>query len=347
MQIFHDPATRARRSTTELAGGQLIAPWECPERVARIHAALSAAGHGAFTVPADAGLAPVRAIHAADYLDFLAGAWDAWQAAGYTGEAIATAWPTRNLRADRPPRQIDGRLGHYALTGETAIESGTWQAARASANIAVATVDHHLAHALPAFGLCRPPGHHAAADQFGGYCFLNNAAIAAQRALDGGHRRVAILDIDYHHGNGTQAIFYERADVVYASIHADPMDEFPYFLGHADERGHGSGLGANHNYPLAAGSGYARWRDALDSALARLRAAEPSLLIVSLGVDAHAADPISSFTLDTADFHDAGHRIGQSGLPTIFLMEGGYAVECIGDNVGAVLAGFEQACVDR
>jgi acetoin utilization deacetylase AcuC-like enzyme len=192
-----------------------------------------------------------------------------------------------------------------------------------------------------AYVLTRPPGHHAGANFFGGYCFVNNAAVAAQAALDAGAAKVAILDVDYHHGNGTQAIFFERADVYFASIHGDPRTEYPFYLGHADERGAGAGLGCNLNLPLAAGSSVAEWFAALDLALAALRAYAPDVLIVSLGVDTYAGDPISHFGLQWPDFHVLGQRLADFGRPTLLVQEGGYATADIGLNVRAVLDGFD------
>ena len=175
----------------------------------------------------------------------------------------------------------------------------------------------------------------------GGYCYLNNAAIAAQAFLDDGARRVAVLDIDYHHGNGTQSIFYERADVFFASIHCDPLDDYPHYAGDADETGVGAGLGSNLNLPLPAGSAIAPWLAALGQASVAIAGATPDVLVVSLGVDTFRDDPISSFKLDTVDYKVIGQRIAALGRPTLFVLEGGYAVQAMGLNVVNVLQGFE------
>jgi acetoin utilization deacetylase AcuC-like enzyme len=177
----------------------------------------------------------------------------------------------------------------------------------------------------------------------GGYCYLNNAAIAAQAFLDQGHTKVAILDVDYHHGNGTQSIFYDRSDVFFASIHGHPEAEFPFFLGYADELGEGAGVGFNINYPLAAGSDWETWSVALDQACQRIEAYAPDVLVISLGVDTFKDDPISQFKLDSPDYLRMGQRIARLGKPTLFVMEGGYAVEEIGINAVNVLEGFESA----
>jgi len=341
MITFHSETIKARRARTELDGGRLVAPYERPERVDLVLARIQASGLGEVRAPGDYGLAPVLAIHDRDYVDFLAGCWEAWQAAGRQGEAIAWVWPTRTMPGRRIPAHIDGRLGHYALGADTSICEGTFEAAMASKDVALAAVEHVLASGEPAFGLCRPPGHHAATDQFGGYCFFNNAAIAAQRALDAGHARVAVLDIDFHHGNGTQQVFYARDDVLFLSLHGDPLHCFPHFLGHAEETGEGAGEGFNVNYPLPPGTGFAAWAEALEDALTRIREAGCELLVVSLGVDTFEGDPISAFRLASDDFLEVGRRLARLGLPTVFLLEGGYAVEEIGVNVVNVLAGFE------
>ncbi|HWV10926.1 MAG TPA: histone deacetylase family protein, partial [Pseudomonas sp.] len=191
-----------------------------------------------------------------------------------------------------------------------------------------------------AFALCRPPGHHAAGDVMGGYCYLNNAAIAAQAFIDQGRRKVAILDVDYHHGNGTQSIFYTRSDVLFTSIHGDPAEEFPFFLGYADELGEGAGEGCNFNYPLPMGSDWDAWSAALEQACQRIGEHGAEVVVVSLGVDTYMEDPISQFKLDSPDYLTMGRRIAALGLPTLFVMEGGYAVEAIGVNAVNVLEGF-------
>ncbi len=193
-----------------------------------------------------------------------------------------------------------------------------------------------------AFALCRPPGHHAMSRFAGGYCYINNAAVAAEWLRGAGAGRVAILDVDYHHGNGTQEIFYRRGDVLVVNVHADPRVEYPYFLGHADERGEGDGRGFNLNLPLPHGTTFAEWAAALDVACEAVAAFAPDRLVVSLGVDTFFEDPISQFRLSSGDYPAIGRRIGALGLPTLFVMEGGYAVEAIGVNAVGVLTGFEQ-----
>jgi acetoin utilization deacetylase AcuC-like enzyme len=245
--------------------------------------------------------------------------------------------------AQRCPDSISGKLGYYAMAGETSISAGTWEAASAAADVALTAAARLDQGARAAFALCRPPGHHAARDLYGGYCFLNNAAIAAQYLRDRGAARVAILDVDFHHGNGTQDIFYDRADVLYVSLHGDPLQAFPYFSGYADETGTGAGAGFTFNLPLPPGTTFEVWQEALRAALARIADFRADALVVSLGVDTYAEDPISFFRLESADFTRYGRMLGDCRLPTLFVMEGGYAVGAIGVNVVNVLGGFEDA----
>jgi len=233
-------------------------------------------------------------------------------------------------------------MGLFSFDAGSPLTSGTWAAARAGAHCALAAAKAVAGGERAAFALSRPPGHHAGVDFFGGYCFLNNAAIAAQSLRDSGVDRVAVLDIDYHHGNGTQAIFYDRADVFFASVHGDPRTEYPYYLGYADERGEGVGLGFNRNLPLARGTGFAGWRDALAQALQSIAAFKAQAVVVSLGVDTFAGDPISGFGLQSPDYLRVGEDLAAAGLPTVFAFEGGYAVAEIGVNAVNVLDGFRQ-----
>jgi acetoin utilization deacetylase AcuC-like enzyme len=282
-------------------------------------------------------------VHDPGYLRFLETAHDRWVAEHGGGEAIAFTWPVPGLRRTRPPEDIDGALGHYNFSVDTCITAGTWDAALGAAASAHAAAAVVAAGRGPAFALGRPPGHHAHADLYGGYCYLNNAAVAAETLREAGAARVAVLDIDYHHGNGTQAIFYGRGDVLTVSIHADPAAEFPYFLGHADEHGAGAGEGANVNLPLPAGTGIAEWSRALDRAIHEIARHGAEALVVSLGVDTYEGDPISRFTLATGDYPGIGARLARIGLPTVLVMEGGYAVEALGANVAGVLGGFSGA----
>jgi len=331
-----------RNARTELFGGELVPPHECAERAQIVLDRVRAEGLGDVIAPAGFGVEPVLRVHDRHFVEFLSTVWRDWTATGNRGEAIPDCWPARRM-TQRVPRSIQGRLGYYAMAGETSISAGTWEAAAAAADVALTAAQRIKDGARAAFALCRPPGHHAAHDMYGGYCFLNNAAIAAQYLRDQGAGRAAILDVDFHHGNGTQDIFYDRADVLYVSLHGDPKDAFPYFLGYADETGKGPGEGFNLNLPLPPGSDFGAWCAALDAALTRIRTFRADVLVVSLGVDTFAQDPISFFKLRSPDFSSYGRMIGALGLPTLFVLEGGYAVADIGVNVVNVLTGFEGA----
>ena len=338
----YSPDHRLHHATAELIDGRMVAPVDTPERAEQVLAAVTGAGLGPVVEP-DADGADVRAalgaVHDRAFLDFLATAYDEWLAAGHDGDALGLVWPARTL-AGAEPEAIDGRLGYWSFDAGTPITAGTWAAATASARVALTGARRLLGGEPSVFALCRPPGHHAAAGQFGGYCFLNNSAIAAQALRDGGVERVAVLDVDYHHGNGTQAVFWERPDVLTVSIHADPRQEYPYFTGHAAETGGGAGEGANRNLPLPWGTGWEPWSEALDAALATVAAFAPDAVVVPLGVDTYRGDPISRFQLDTPDYLRAGAAIARLGVPTLVVLEGGYAVDAIGANVTNALRGL-------
>ncbi|PJG57784.1 histone deacetylase family protein [Aeromonas cavernicola] len=324
----------------ELIDGQLLPCFEKPERADIILARLETRQLGPILPAQEYGLAPIARVHDQGLLDFLRSAWSRWAALDQPGDLLPYTWPTRVL-GQQKPASVHGQFGYYSFDAGVPITAGTWQAVYSSAQVALTAQQHIMAGEKAAFALCRPPGHHAAADQIGGYCYLNNAAIAAQAFLDQGYRKVAILDVDYHHGNGTQGIFYDRQDVLFVSIHGDPAAEYPFFLGYADETGVGAGEGYNLNLPLPAGSGWQQWGAALERGCQRISDYQPDVLIVSLGVDTYEDDPISCFRLTNADYLTMGQRIAALQLPTLFVMEGGYAVEAIGINTVNVLEGFE------
>ncbi|HEY0626565.1 MAG TPA: histone deacetylase family protein [Allosphingosinicella sp.] len=296
---------------------------------------------GDFHVAEDFGMEPLRRIHTDEYLGFLQSAHRDWIAAGRSGDAIGYAWPVvgrRNIRLDR----IDARLGRYSYDASTPITAETWDAAYWSAQTALTALAPLLkGEERNAFGLCRPPGHHSGADYLGGYCYLNNAAIAAATAADAGCK-VAILDIDYHHGNGTQDIFLDRGDIFFASIHADPATDYPFFWGHADETGIGAGKGATLNLPLPQGTRGPAYLDALKQALDAIPRWDADFLIVSYGADTFDEDPISKFALRRDDYPVIAREIAGLGLPCLIVMEGGYAVDALGENVAAFLSGFSS-----
>lgn len=319
----------------ELHNGEMVDGFERPERADLIAEALRDAGYD-FTEPDPVDRELVGRVHTPAYVEFLETAWDRWTAAGHEAPAaMGFMWPTGGF-SDREPSDIVGLFGRHSFSADTSIVPGTWDAVASSASIAMTAADRTLDHGATAYGLCRPPGHHAGRDRFGGYCYLNNAAVAAQRLRDRGIARVGVLDVDYHHGNGTQEIFYARDDVVFASIHADPVEEFPWFAGFADERGAGAGEGANVNLPLPRGASRSAWFDALGTALESMNAVDG--LVVSLGVDTFVDDPLGTFALTNEDFARMATEIRAVDLPTVVVQEGGYESDDLGRNVATFLA---------
>jgi len=350
MLIVHNPDHAGHAGRQEMFRGRLVPCHEVPQRLDHVLTELRERGLGRLATPAD--IAPADAafeallarVHTPPYLRFLQGAWDEWvglDPAHAALDALPSVWPVRGLRADVEPINFAARLGLYSFDAGTPLTAGSWAAAHAGARCAVLAAQAVAGGGeRSAFALTRPPGHHAGADCFGGYCFLNNAALAAQALRDAGHARVAVLDVDYHHGNGTQSLFYERADVFFASLHGDPRTEYPFFLGHADERGAGAGAGFNLNLPLPRGTGFAAWRAALGQALEAIAGFGAGALVVSLGVDTFEGDPISGFRLASPDYLAVGRALAELALPTVFVFEGGYAVAEVGVNTVNVLEGF-------
>lgn len=339
------PHQRAHAGGEELNRGSIVPCHECPERADFITAALRDQGFSAPIAPTDHGEAAFRRCHDDGLLLFLKSAYADWQASGRQGSAlpftfVASDGMTRS--ALTPESSIFARLGAYCFDVGTPIVGGTWEAAYWSAQTALTGADMLAAGEHLAFALCRPPGHHAGRSYYGGYCFLNNAALAAEQLRQAGHQKVAIVDVDYHHGNGTQDIFWRRGDVLYASIHADPTSDFPFFSGHAGEQGEGDGQGATLNIPLARGADWLIYQQALKHVLAAVTEHGSTALVLSLGVDTWYGDPISGFALQTADFASMGAMVASLGLPTLVVMEGGYAVADVGKNVATVLKGLQR-----
>lgn len=335
MRRFFDPRQLAHAPEKELHNGGFTDFAEKPSRAEMISAAI-----GGTELPADHGEASILAVHDAGYVDFLKHAPERWAAAGRPGDVIGYVWPVvgrRPLKLDR----IDAQVGRYSFDASTPLTATTWNAAYWSAQSVLSATHAVLGGERSAFALCRPPGHHAGADYLGGYCFLNTAAIAAQAARDSGAKRVAILDIDYHHGNGTQDIFWERGDIFYASLHADPATDYPFYWGHADETGAGEGAGATLNLPLPQGTRLDAFRRAQGTALEAIACFAPDLLVVSFGADTWEGDPISHLKLTTADYEVLARDIAACGWPTVVAMEGGYAIGALGSNVVSLLGGLE------
>lgn len=341
MKAVYSPLHARHDGGMELHRGELVPCFEMPSRADYIRDAVTAAGHG-LTAPRDFGLAPILALHDAGLVEFLRTAFDQWKAVGKDGFMLPSGFAARSMRQDVIPPGVNGKLGYYAFDAGTPIVEGTWDAAYASAQCALSAAALVAEGERAAYALCRPPGHHAAKAAYGGYCFLNNAALAAQYLRDQGRATVAILDVDYHHGNGTQDIFYDRADVLTVSVHGTPETEYPFFRGFADETGTGAGVGFNRNFPLPRGTDWDSYRGVLDTALRVVADFKPDALVIALGVDTYENDPISAFKLKAEHYPLIGAAIARLGLPAVFTQEGGYAVAEIGTNVAAVLTGFEQ-----
>ena len=316
---------------------------ECPARANNVADALRDAALGEIIGPQTFPEDRYTRLHAPDYVEFLKTVWDQWEASSEEGP---NARPDTFVGAGMRHADTDcvvGKLGRYSFDATSPFVAGTWQAVRASADVALTGAEIIRSDERFAFAACRPPGHHATQTYCGGYCYLNNNSLAAQSLLDGGASRVAILDVDYHHGNGTQTIFYDRNDVLTISLHADPRVEYPYFLGYADEPGEGAGHGFNVNYPLPFGTGWDSYEPALRDAIGHVERFSPDALVVALGLDTFADDPTTYFGITTEDFSRMGEAIGRIGLPTLVVLEGGYSVEWIGANTVSFLRGLEGA----
>ncbi|ESZ43205.1 histone deacetylase family protein [Mesorhizobium sp. RSR565B] len=310
---------------------------EQPERVERLLAGAKSAGL-MIGRPREHGLGPVAAVHTPEYLAFLEHIFARWQRIeGASAEVIPNIHPL--ARTGSYPASAVGQAGYHMADTACPISAETWHSALWSAWSAVEAAEAVMAGAPAAYALCRPPGHHAFADVAGGFCFINNSAVAAQ-VLRKQAARVAILDVDLHHGNGTQGIFYTRSDVLTVSLHADPVRFYPFFWGHADERGEGPGLGYNFNLPLPRKSADAAFLEALEVAFQRIRAFSPDALVVALGLDAFEGDPFGGLSVTTPGFSRIGEAIAKLGLPTVIVQEGGYLCDALGDNLTAFLTGF-------
>ncbi len=339
MKIFYSDDHKLHAPKQELHRGQMISPHEGAHRMELLINGMKRAGFTDFNAPDTYDLARLLGVHSPAYIEFLQTAYGRWKAAGYAGGVLPMSYPHRPRRG-APPKDIDGAAGYFCTSSDTVITQTSWECMQAIANCALSAADHVSAAGGASFTLTRPPGHHAGADYMAGYCLINFTAIAAQALRDKGAQRVAILDVDFHHGNGTQDIFYGRDDVFFASIHGDPNYQFPYFWGHRDETGEGLGEGYNMNYPLPPGTPYEKWKEALLAACQHIQKFGADAVVVSLGVDTYEHDPISTFKLKTPDYLDMGASTAKLGLPSVFIMEGGYGVAEIGDNTANVLLGF-------
>ncbi|MDQ1763852.1 histone deacetylase family protein [Achromobacter aegrifaciens] len=344
-QLLHAPRQFMRL-------GRISAPTDLPARAESLQGALAARGIRV-QAPADYGRKPLQDIHSPDYLDYLESAYARWQALRSPGvdpgpEVLPNLSPYYNGRIELagrgpcPSPSIVAQTGYYLSDLSCPIGPQTWRSALRSTHSAVAAADHVASAGGMAYALCRPSGHHAHRDRAGGFCYLNSSAAAANRLLQT-WSKVAVLDVDAHHCDGTQNIFYQRGDVMTVSLHADPAGYYPFYTGYAHERGYGAGEGCNLNLPLPHGSGNDSFLRALDTALAALTGYAPQALVLALGFDTYKDDPISVLKLDIDAYRDIGARVASLGLPTVIVQEGGYMVEAIGPALDAFLQGAGQA----
>ncbi|WP_428675169.1 histone deacetylase family protein [Roseibium sp.] len=340
MKAIFDERQWAHDPKHFMANGALLPNPEQPRRIEVLKNGAEAAGCR-FEAPGDHGLGPIAALHSAEYLVFLQTIHKRWsRIEGASDEVIPNIHPDR--RTASYPRSAVGQAGFHQADTSCPIAGGTWEAAYWSAQCAVEGADLMASGEQAAYVLSRPPGHHAFGDLAGGFCFLNNSGIAAERLLKAG-KRPAILDIDVHHGNGTQGIFYERGDVLTVSIHADPVRFYPFFWGHGHERGEGAGRGCNLNLPLVRGTNDDDYLKTLETAFDHIRAFGTDVLVVALGLDAYEKDPLKGLAITTRGFGRIGAAIAGLGLPTLFVQEGGYLSEELGQNLTSFLKGFQDA----
>jgi len=344
MKIFYSEEHRKHFPPFEVFEGGKHNPYlESPGRMDMILAALKKTDWAEIHGPIGFGLEPILAVHDDDYINFLGSAWTEW----LDIEPKVAASPEKSLllpatfalrRTSPKQTNLLGKAGYYIMDLSACIVAGTYEAALASTNCALNAASYVLNDKKSSFALCRPPGHHAGKDYAGGYCFINNASVAANWLSNKG--KVALLDIDYHAGNGTQDIFYERNDVLTISIHGDPEFEYPHYIGYREETGSGGGLGFHKNYPLPKGTGNKEYITTLDDALKAIRIFEPLYLVLSFGADIFENDPLGTFKVTYDGFGEIGKRIANLNIPTTIIMEGGYAVDALGNNVLTVLENF-------
>ena len=342
-QLLHDPQQFMRL-------GRIHKPTDLPSRAHALRDALAQRGI-ALAEPADYGRAPLEGVHSVDYLDYLESAYAQWRALDLPGvapgiEVLPNLSPYYNgtpgvPRAPCPSPSLVARTGYYISDLSCPLGPHSWRSILRSAHTAVAAADAVLAGDDVAYALCRPSGHHAHRDRAGGFCYVNNSAIAAHRLWER-FGRVAVFDVDAHHGDGTQNIFYARDDVMTVSTHADPSGYYPFYTGYAHERGVGAGEGFNLNLPLPHGADNAVFLQAVDQGTAALRDFAPRALVLALGFDSYKDDPISVLKLDLDAFRHIGERVGALKLPTVVVQEGGYLVEAIGPALDMFLSGFES-----
>ena len=345
MKVFASDRHRLHDPEHEIEASRLQPPFEHPGRAEAIRAALAADDRFEIAEPAVRDTTPIEAVHDPGLVRFLASAWAEYQREVHPShDVVPDVFALPGLRdgmgAGRgEPATVAARLGWWCFETTTPLTAGAYEAARSAVDCALAAADAVLGGEQVAYGLCRPPGHHATRSLYGGYCFFNNAAIAAAHVVAATGSRVAVLDVDYHHGNGTQQIFYDRDDVAFVSLHGDPARAYPYHTGFADETGAGRGTGSTCNLPLPVGTDDDAYLAALDRALATVDAFDPAVVVVSLGVDTYAGDPMCDLAVSTDGFGRCGQAVAALGRPLVVLQEGGYADDALGANVVSWLGG--------
>lgn len=346
-KIVWSERTRLHEPKGEVWVGVPTPGTEVPERVDRILAAVTADGHEVVqAAPHDDEI--LKAVHSPEFVAHLTTIHDEWMRSGIPelvgqDRVVPYMFATESMLDGLPgrlPPATHARAGRYCYDTMTMVGPGTFAAARAAVDCALTAADLVASGDRSAYALCRPPGHHVTTSAYGGSCYLNNAAVAAEGLRRAGHERVAIVDVDAHHGNGTASIFYDRGDVFYGSVHIDPgAGWFPHVVGYADETGVGDGAGATLNVPLAPETGDPKWLTAVDTLAGSVRDHGATALVVSLGVDAAADDPESPLRVTLSGYTEAGSLLESLGLPTVMVQEGGYHL----DSLGGLVAGFISA----
>lgn len=340
MKVVFSPAQLEHNPESYLSSGAPVANPELPERADRLLAAALECGLTQ-ELPADCGDSVIAAVHSERYLTFLQNIHTRWSRIdGASKEVLPNVHPIS--RADGYPKSAVGQVGYHVYDASCPISADTWTSARWSAMTAAHAARQVLAGERSIYALCRPPGHHASQDLAGGFCYFNNSAIAADQLLEK-FERVAIIDVDVHHGNGTQRIFYDRSDVMTLSIHADPVRFYPFFWGYADETGTGAGEGFNVNLPLPRGTGDTDYLKTLDIALKSVSDFEPQAIVIALGLDAHKDDPYQGMAITTPGFSHIAKSLAAMNLPSVIVQEGGYLSDSLASNLLSFLAGFQAA----